>query len=287
MLARKLEPNGTGDVGWIGGQMFNNLIESSSHTREFKRRGSFVLFTTATYVLFFIIAGVISIYAYDARLEEPNNIIVTMLSPVELARAPAPVPHNAPPPRDNGGRSSLEVVRQVPMANVNHPELVPEGTSAAPNKNPPVPDGVPFRVGPDSDPMVPGGTGHNRSGGTGAVSGGASPVIDVGPPPPARPPIERTAPRVVSKGPITGLAIYLPKPPYPQIARQARAHGAVNVQVLVDESGKVISAKVVNGHPLLMSAAQQAAMAARFSPTRLGDQAVKVSGMITYNFVLE
>ena len=267
--------------------MFNNLIESSSHTREFKRRGSFVLFTTATYVLFFIIAGVISIYAYDARLDEPNNIIVTMLLPLELTEGPAPATHNAPPPRDNGGRSSMEVVRQVPMANINHPELVPEGTSAAPNKNPPVPDGVPFRIGPDSDPMVPGGTGHNRSGGTGAMSGGSSPVIDVGTPPPAQPPIERTTPKVISKGVITSIAIFLPKPVYPQIAKQAGAHGTVNVQVLVDESGRVVSAKVVKGHPLLMSAAQQAAMAARFSPTRLGDQAVKVSGMITYNFLLQ
>ena len=264
--------------------MFNNLIESSSHTREFKRRGSFVLFTTATYVLFFIVAGVISIYAYDARLEEPNNIIVTMLAPVELAEGPAPVTPNTPPPRDNGGRSSMEAVRQVAMATVNHPNLVPEGTSAAPNKNQPIPQGR-YRIGDaDSNPVVPGGTGHNGSGGTEPMSGGSSPVIEVGTPPP---PVERTVPRVISKGPITGLAIFLPKPPYPQIARQARAHGAVNVQVLVDESGKVISARVVKGHPLLMSAAQQAAMAARFSPTRLGDQAVKVSGMITYNFVLE
>ena len=33
--------------------MFNNLIESSSHAKEFKRRGSFLLFTTATYVVLF------------------------------------------------------------------------------------------------------------------------------------------------------------------------------------------------------------------------------------------
>jgi TonB family protein len=266
--------------------MFNNLIESSSHVREFKRRGSFVLYTTATYVLLFIVAGVISIYAYDARLEEPNNIIVTMLPPLELAEGPAPVTHNAPPSRDNG-KSSMEVVREVPMANVNHPELVPEGTSAIPNKNPPVPDGVPYRIGDaDSDPVAIGGTGHNGSGGTSSVSGGGSPVIDVGTPPPA-PPVERTVPRVISKGVITSIALFLPKPAYPQIAKQAGAHGAVNVQVLVDESGRVVSAKVVKGHPLLMAAAQQAAMSARFSPTKLGDQAVKVSGMITYNFVLQ
>ena len=62
---------------------------------------------------------------------------------------------------------------------------------------------------------------------------------------------------------------------------------SVNVQVLIDETGKVISAKAVAGHPLLLAAAQQAAYGARFSPTKLGDQAVKVSGLITYNFVLQ
>ena len=86
---------------------------------------------------------------------------------------------------------------------------------------------------------------------------------------------------------ITGLALQLPKPSYPPLAKQSGAHGAVSVQVLIDESGKVISAKAVLGNPLLRAAAQQAAYSARFSPTRLGDQAVKVSGVITYNFVLQ
>jgi TonB family protein len=64
-------------------------------------------------------------------------------------------------------------------------------------------------------------------------------------------------------------------------------HGTVNVQVLVDETGKVISAKAVTGHPFLAREAQKAAFQARFGPTLLGDQPVKVSGMITYNFVLQ
>jgi TonB family protein len=265
--------------------MFNNLIESSSHAREFKRRGTFVLFTTATYVLLFIAAGVISIYAYDARLEEPNSIIVTMLPPVELAAAPAPVTHNALPSRDNGVRS--EIIRQIAMASVNHPELAPQTTSATPNKNLPVPDGLRYTIGDhDSGPVEPSGSGHSATGGNGSPNG-TGPLIDVGPPPVATPPVHQSAPRVVSKGVITGLALALPKPAYPQIAKQAGAQGPVNVQVLIDETGKVISAKPISGHPLLMHAAQQAAFGARFSPTRLGDQAVKVSGVITYNFVLQ
>ena len=263
--------------------MFNNLIESSSHASEFKRRGSFVLFTMATYALLFTVAGVISIYAYDARLDDQNLEFVTMLNPVDLPAPPVSVTHAAPP--KNSTSRTTQVVRQIAMASVNRPEIVPERTSATPNKNLPVPDQGPFVIGDhDSDPVAPGGQlgpGDGGSGGTGPA------VVEIVTPPPPQPPIEKPVPRVVSKGVITGLALSLPKPTYPQIARQARANGPVNVQVLIDETGKVISAKAVGGHPLLLAAAQQAAYGARFSPTKLGDQAVKVSGVITYNFVLQ
>ena len=102
-------------------------------------------------------------------------------------------------------------------------------------------------------------------------------------PPPPDPP---KPPKVISKGPITGLAISLPKPAYPEMAKRIRIQGSVSVQVLVDEFGRVVSATALSGHPFLMPEAKKAALQARFSPTKLGDQPVKVSGVITYNFVL-
>lgn len=91
--------------------------------------------------------------------------------------------------------------------------------------------------------------------------------------------------RVVSGGVMNGKAISLPKSAYPAAAKAVNASGTVNVQVMIDELGKVISAKAVSGHPLLQSSAVQAAYGARFSPTTLGGQPVKVSGIITYNFL--
>jgi protein TonB len=266
--------------------MFNNLIESSSHAGEFKRRGSFVLFTTATYVLLFIVAGVASIYAYDARLDYQNTEFVTMLSPLDLPAAP--VTHNASPPRGNNNKPQ-PVVRANDFMSINHPEKVPDTPSAKPNVGLPVPDhGTYERGNYDSGPVGPAGIGSRGSDGNGSVNGSDPVNIDIGTPPPLPAPVVH-APiaRMVSKGVITGLAIVLPKPGYPTIAKQARAHGPVNIQVVIDESGRVISAKALSGNPLLMAAAQQAAYAARFSPTKLGDQAVKVSGVITYNFVLQ
>jgi protein TonB len=82
-------------------------------------------------------------------------------------------------------------------------------------------------------------------------------------------------------------AISLPAPEYPAIARQARAAGTVVVRVTIDEDGNVIAAQAVSGHPLLQAAAVAAARQARFSPTLLMGEPVKVVGVITYNFVAQ
>jgi TonB family protein len=102
------------------------------------------------------------------------------------------------------------------------------------------------------------------------------------PPPPSS---GKRVPRQISGGILNGKAISLPRPPYPPAARAVRATGAVTVQVLIDESGTVVSASPVSGHPLLRAAAVQAARSATFSPTYLDGRPVKVSGVITYNFV--
>jgi TonB family protein len=91
---------------------------------------------------------------------------------------------------------------------------------------------------------------------------------------------------IVSGGVLNGKAIAKPPPVYPPIAKAARAQGVVTVQIIVDEEGYVIAANAVSGHPLLQHAAVLAARQARFTPTRLEGQPVKVSGVITYNFVL-
>lgn len=89
----------------------------------------------------------------------------------------------------------------------------------------------------------------------------------------------------ISGGVLNGKAISLPKPDYPADARTAKAAGTVVVQVTIDEYGNVLSAKAVSGHPLLQQASVNAALQARFSPTFLMGEPVKVTGVITYNFV--
>jgi TonB family protein len=93
--------------------------------------------------------------------------------------------------------------------------------------------------------------------------------------------------KIISGGVLNGKATSMPVPPYPPIARAAHASGAVTVQITIDEEGNVIDAKAVAGHPLLQAAAVAAARQAKFSPTRLSGQPVKVTGTLIYNFTAQ
>lgn len=104
-------------------------------------------------------------------------------------------------------------------------------------------------------------------------------VVDNAPPPPA------PAPRApLSGGVLNGAAIVLPSPLYPDAARRMRTEGVVEVEVVIDENGKVVSAKAISGPAVLRDSAVQAALRARFTPSKLSGQAIKVSGKIVYNF---
>lgn len=117
------------------------------------------------------------------------------------------------------------------------------------------------------------------------VDAGAQPLsvkLDSEPPPAAPKPMLRP----VSGGVLNGTAVNLPAPIYPEAAKRMRVAGVVTVQVIVDEVGKVISAEATSGPAGLRDVAVQAALRARFSPTKLSGQPVKVSGLINYKFSL-
>jgi len=110
------------------------------------------------------------------------------------------------------------------------------------------------------------------------------PVIAIDEPPPGPGPKPILKP--VSGGVLNGTAVSLPPPLYPDAAKRMRTQGVVTVEVILDESGKVVSAKAKDGPAILRDAAEQAAQKARFTPTKLSGQPVKVSGVIQYKFAL-
>ena len=262
--------------------MFNNLIESTSHVKEFKRRGSFVLLTTITYGVLLVIGGVASVYAYDAHLDNQSyELEITFVPLTPEAVRPEPPRNTAARPPSSTERAASRPERTELIDSTSNPNNPPRGVSTAPQLIPPAPPGAIVsnrNVDPDvaiGSRGVPGGTGN-------------TPAIDVGAPPPS-PPAPKPSPVVPKVLKISTIlnskAISLPRPNYPQMAKQIRLQGMVTVQVMIDETGKVISAKG-SGHPLLVPEAQRAAMQARFSPTIIGETPVKVQGVITYNFVM-
>jgi TonB family protein len=90
----------------------------------------------------------------------------------------------------------------------------------------------------------------------------------------------------VRGGVLNGKAISKPQPVYPAAAKRQRISGTVTIFVSVDETGRVVEAHPC-GHPLLSESSLHAAYMARFSPTLLDGKPVKVSGVITYRFVLQ
>jgi protein TonB len=259
--------------------MFENLVESTSHKDDISRKGSFILATTLIYVVLGVAFFVAGVYWYDNHLGELELELTTLVAPV-----PVPQQQKEPERKEEAKPAKTEPnvdVRRELIADVTRTELVPKEVSAKASDVPPVRRGVTTVVGTaDTNTSAPVGAGS----GTGTVVGAPTKVevADAPPPPPPAPP---KAP--ISGGVLNGKAISLPKPPYPPIAKQAHASGTVVVQVTIDENGGVISAHAVSGHPLLQAVCVAAARQARFSPTKLSGQPVKVTGVITYNFVAQ
>ncbi len=88
-----------------------------------------------------------------------------------------------------------------------------------------------------------------------------------------------TPARNLNGGVLNGMAVSLPRPVYPPMARQIGASGQVRVQVSVDGSGNVVSARAVSGHPLLRSAAESAAR-----QSKMRTDVANSTGQIVYNF---
>lgn len=275
--------------------MFNNLIESDSHREELARRSRFFIATLALYALLFMVGGVVSIYAYDAHLENQSLELVTLLPPVEFVPPSTPEIDRSRP-SESASNAPIRDIRKILIAPVETTTIRPDVVSSKPLDTPAVQAGIPAALGDKNSNAVDGG---RPIGPAGPGTGPGAHIVTVPtrveietttPPPPAT--LKRSTPpphkdMIVSIGVVTGKMLNKPNLPYPPIAKAIGAQGPVAVQVVIDETGRVISARAISGNPTLRAAAEQAALQARFSPTLLSLQPVKASGTITFNFMLQ
>jgi len=265
--------------------MFDKLIVSEPEGADFKNRRSYFMVSSLVVGVLFLTAVVFSIFAADYGLGNGGFELVEMVMPPEMAAAVEPEPESQAP---RSREQSQLPTRQANIDRIADATLVPDGISTVANTQRERPLGR-FEIRKfDSDPVGGDRTGRSVDGTGGGPSGLATTAeISEDTSESQPPPISKSKSRSpVSKGVLNGEAKSLPKPIYSAAAKAIRAQGKVTVQVTIDESGRVVSANAVNGHVLLRAEAEKAARNARFSPTLLSDVPVKVTGVITYNFVL-
>ena len=90
----------------------------------------------------------------------------------------------------------------------------------------------------------------------------------------------------ISEGALEREAVSKVEPIYPPIAKAARASGDVKVEVVIDEMGKVLSARIVSGHPLLRGSALAAARQWTFKPAPSAKETAKLTAVLTFHFEL-
>jgi protein TonB len=258
--------------------MFNKLVISTNEKRK-KRIARFFCGTAVIYAA--VTTGVLAltVAVSNPRLADGGERAMTLLTP-----PPPPAPASVAPHQE-----------AAPF----HPAAAPDPRNPAPLDDvikAPVPT-IPQVNAPsvEGDPHAVGGIeGVNGGPGVG-VPGAALNIGDPTPPPravePPHPapvaPVDTSHPLRLPSKVLQGKALERHKPDYPALARQIRLEGSVSVEVVIGPDGRVEAARAVNGHPLLISAAVQAAALWRFQPTLLNEVPVRVTGVIVFNFSLQ
>lgn len=265
--------------------MLDQLVESKNQENG-KKMG--ILGVILIIMLAAVVAGVLwdltKLFAAYMQSGMGGDLELTALV------APVPVQQEEPKPEPEKKTEASVDTRKEIIYDTSQSTLIPEKTEVQNVKVVTVRKGIDVRLGDTNTnaerPTISEGGGNVVEGGSIGGGGTVTAPTEGDEPTLATPkPTAKPIPKTVSGGVVNSKATNLVKPSYPAAARAVRAGGAVNVQVTISETGSVISASAVSGHPLLRGAAESAARASRFSPTLLSGQPVKVTGVIVYNFV--
>ena len=253
-----------------------SLLSKETYSYEFDAVGNWVKMTTSVAVIeggkLTFEPSEVTYRAIAYYLDE--TMVAKMSQPASQPSAPpAPAATASAPPAGSNAQANGAAAQPKPSAPINNP--VPQNVVSAARKNASAPIVLAsLDKASMANPMLLSNNSSAAVGGPVVKGDGEAPLR-----PAARGPL-----KPVSGGILNGKALKLPTPAYPENARRARTSGTVEVEVVIDVTGKVISAKALKGPVLLQAAAEQAAKQARFSPTLLTGQPVRVSGLISYNF---
>jgi periplasmic protein TonB len=281
-------------------KMLEQFVESEKNVKNSSQRGKFLI-TTAMLVCTIFLNGILwSLFAADLGMANGDFELSSVVAPVAITEnEPTPPEPIKKADKPEQTQKSDIPTRQDNIARIDEVQPIPEKVATQSNGLKSRPIG-PFKISnaPESEGSSP--TGNpvrgNETTGNGITNGNSTKIEDdnskADVPPDKKkvvtePVVKQPVKTTISRGVINGTAINLPKPIYPAAAKAIHAQGDVSVQVTIDENGNVISANAVSGHPLLKQVSEAAARGAKFKPTFLSDQPVKVTGVIVYKFTAQ
>ena len=201
----------------------------------------------------------------------PDKLSRASLTHVELKR-PEPKPVLVKPQLvrvTNNAAISAPAHREQPVVEIRRGGMISRA---------PVTDAAPALALGGGNVM---GAGFNAAVGFGSATGkGDSPVVVA-----AKPMVAAAAgPVRVSSGVSRGLLIDPIRPLYPAIAQAARQEGTVTVTAVIDRSGRIVNAQVIDGPVMLREAAITAVREARYRPFLLNGQPTEVVTTVAITF---
>jgi TonB family protein len=255
--------------------MFEKLVVSTTQRRK-HTTAKFFVGTLSFYSVALLFGFSVSVLVSEPKLADTGSILTLVGPPPMLGGTP-------PRPRSLTRQQQSEVRHDL-----NNPMTLDELLSHRNTSPPVIPNIDQLSTGPGS--LIsegPPGVGS----GSGVLNGSTN--IDPAPRPDA--PVTKAVPSTngadnkplrLTSTVLQGKAIERRTPVYPQLARQIHLQGEVSVEVMISPDGRVESARVVSGHPMLAQCARETAMGWRFGPTLLNNVPVRVTGVITFIFKL-
>jgi protein TonB len=274
-------------------ELTSKAVEVPDLWRDYRIRKSSVPVSLAIHGI-----AVVSLVAMQLAGAMHVDIATLDIASRAIFLALPPPPPAAPPPlagpvavtilvRPRPGELQFPVDRTLPEVSVAAPQPLPDLDLA-------VPGGIAGGV--------PGGVAGGMVGGVvgGVISQMLSQIPVAAPPPPhpvaanlpAAPvqppePAPPTPQRIeVSTEVQQGKLLVAIPPEYPPLARQARIQGTVRLEAVVATDGTLSQLNVLDGHPLLISAAIEAVTKWRYRPTLLNGTPVEVHTRIDVTFRL-
>lgn len=103
-------------------------------------------------------------------------------------------------------------------------------------------------------------------------------------PKPAEPTTNEPLPAMIAVGDLNSLVVELETPRYSEMDRRLNVQGKITVNIILDNTGKVVKVETESGPNSLRKSAEEAVRRSKFKPATVNGQAVGASGYIVFNF---